>query len=312
MNITKFFTRLIWRTSETQPTYSYILQLPVELLLEIFKFLPPYSRLLIYQTCRPLRTIIYQHFITKREEILNTLESLPDRWVCAKCCKLHRANSWDTPSREFYLPKCGDGKYWYSEQHSESKSLANYEYSPSHRHVELTLKYSRLKCRKKHLQRLLTPYHAASQRPGTINMAEGIPAQRSFYPKVINGRYLLLTVWTYLGAKPTDTISPRSIRFIEICPHLYAWGLDMVLYLAFLTPSTRVSTSCLACGTDFSIQVSPEQVTCVVCVWQDLGPEGTVYDPGWEAIVRGTINISHRPGSIQELYGQQEHNGEIL
>ncbi|EHK26669.1 uncharacterized protein TRIVIDRAFT_50070 [Trichoderma virens Gv29-8] len=337
MNITNFFTRLVWRTSETQPhTHSHILQLPVELLLEIFKFLPPYSQLLVYRTCRPLRAIVYKYFLAGRGEILDTLEyrllylthlarSLPDRWVCAKCCKLHQAYSWDTPSsRAFYLPKCGDGKHWFSEQHSESKSLANHEYSPSHRHVELTLKYARLQSQKrahrKHLQRLLAPYHAASQRPGTISVVEGILAQRSFYPKVVDGRYLLLTVRTYLGVR--TTISRQSIKFIEICPHLYAWGnfslwndatiaLDTILYLAFLgPPNTRVSDSCRSCGTDFSVQASPERA--IVCAWQDLGPEGTVYDPDWEAIVRETTNISHRPGSIRELYGRQEHNGEIL
>lgn len=336
MNIIKFLIRLVWRRSETQPqTHSYILQLPLELLLEIFAFLPPYSQLLVYQTCRPLRAITHQYFLVGRGEILATpkdrlhylthlARSLPDRWVCAKCCKLHRTCSWDTPSsRASYLPKCGDGKTYAFEEHSESKKLANREYSPAHRHVELTLKYARLESQKrthqKHLQRLLAPHHAASKSPRDIGVAEGILAQRSFYPKVVDGRYLLFTIRTYLGAGAT--ISRQSIKFIEICPHLYSFAglrlrnglkldMDMILYSAFSAPPNyRSFFPCLACGTDVSIQVSPERA--IVCTWQDLGPEGTVYDPNWEAIVRTTTNICHRAGSIRELYGQHEHNCEI-
>ncbi|KAL7929033.1 hypothetical protein V8C35DRAFT_325418 [Trichoderma chlorosporum] len=325
MNIAKILTSLIWRTPKTQPqTSSYILQLPVELLLEIFNFLPPYSQLLVYQTCRPLRIIIYQFFIAgKGGEIpsLPTLEykllylthlarSLPNRWVCATCCKLHQTYYKDTPSaRTFYIPKCGDGKHWASQEPSESRSFENQEYSPSHRHIELTLKYTRLKSHQQHLQRLLTAHHATSKR-SSICVAKGILAQRSFYPKVVNGRYLLFTVRTYLSAK---TILRQSIQFIQICPHLNAWSqspvqsyrmnrLETTLHMVFsaLPDTPKISSSCLSCGTDFSIQLSLKRI--LICVWQDLGPEGTIYDPDWGAI----------SGSIRELYGQQEHNGEVL
>ncbi|KAL7787142.1 hypothetical protein V8C37DRAFT_412177 [Trichoderma ceciliae] len=313
MNIIQFLIRLVWRRCDTQPqTHSYILQLPLEVLLKIFAFLPPHSQLLVYQTCRPLRVIIHQYFLARRGEIpatpkdrLNYLthlaRSLPDRWT----------RSWDTPSvRPSYYPKCGDGKAYAFEKHSESKIFLNYEYSPAHRHVELTLKYTRLKSQKrthwKHLKRLLTPHHAETQRPD--------------YIAVVDGRYLLFTVRTYLGVG--TTVSRKSIEFIEICPHLSSFAelrsrnglkldLNMILYMAFSAPpNTRTFYPCLACRTDVSIQISPERA--IICAWQDLGPEGTVYDPVWEAIVRKTTNIHHQAGSIRELYGQHEHNGEIL
>ncbi|KAL7930194.1 hypothetical protein V8C35DRAFT_324615 [Trichoderma chlorosporum] len=329
MNITIFLTSLFWRIFKTQQpqTYSHILQLPVELLLEIFNFLPPYSQLLVYQTCRPLRIIIYQYFLAGKGEILLTLEykllyltylarSLPDKWTY----------SWDTPSsRNFFIPKCGDGKNWTSTEPSESRSFENEEYSPSHRHIELTLKYTRLKSQKRihqqHLKRLLTAHHASTQWPCDYDVAKGILAQRSFYPKVVNERYLLLTVRTYLGAG--TTISRHSIEFVKICPHLHAWNyhrlrsgllfrLNTVLHMAFSAPpNTQIHDSCPCCRTDFTIQVSLERI--IICVWQDLGPEGTIYDPDWGAIVRETTNVSHQPGSIRELYGQwEEHNGEVL
>ncbi|KAL7784784.1 hypothetical protein V8C43DRAFT_317918 [Trichoderma afarasin] len=291
MNIVKYLTGLVWRAPECQSQNSPILQLPVELLLNILHFLPPYSRLLVYQTCRVLRAIVHQTFVAGRGVILVTMEhrliylthlarSLPDRWVCAKCCKLH----------------------------------------PTNRHIELTLKYARLNSSKRahqeHLKRLLTAHHAT-----IIRVVEGIQLKRSFYPKVVDGRYLLLTVQTYL-ALGSNLISQQSMDWIQICPHLTALGtfslsrdhrmhLGKIIYLAFAAPAnTPIFESCSSCGTDFSVQASPKLAT--VCIWQDLGPEGSVYDPEWAAIVRETTKIYHRPGSIRELYGQHEHNGELL
>lgn len=333
MNIMKFPIRLIWRARSK--THSYFLQLPIELLLKIFEYLPPYSQLLVYRTCRPLRTIILQYFLAGKGDILATREdkvrylthlarSMPDRWVCAKCCKLHQTCKWDTPIYRglYWPPECGDGLPRF-DRFSECKPFFNHEYSPSHRHVELTLKYARLERQKKkhrtHLQRLLEPHHVESRRARDNDVAEGILVRRSFYPKVVNGRYLLLTVRTYLGVG--TTVSRQSIRFLRICPHLVAFAafhmpsdvqvdLDMIFCRAFsVPPNIPTFSSCVSCRTDVSMQISPERAT--VYAWQDLGPEATVYDPEWEAIVRETNDVYHRAGSIRELYGQHEHNSEI-
>lgn len=337
MNIIKFPIRLVWRRSKTQSqAHSYILQLPLEVLIRIFAFLPPYSQLLTYQTCRPLRTIIHQYFFARGGEILVTpkdrlhyltdlARSLPDRWVCAKCCKLHQTCSLDTPSYlTSYSPECEGGKIGVFEEHSESRKFFIYGYFLAHRHVELTLKYTRLESRKsthqEYLRALLAPHHAPNcQRPHTVDVSEGIILQHSYYPKVVDGRYLLFTIRTYLGVGAT--VSRRSIQFLRLCPHLSShallcsqkhlkFSLDVILHMAFSTPpGTPISYPCTACGTDVFIKVSPKRA--VICTWQDLGPEGTVYDPHWEAIVRQTTKIDHEHGSIRELYGQHEHNGEI-
>ncbi|KAL7892200.1 hypothetical protein HDV63DRAFT_398793 [Trichoderma sp. SZMC 28014] len=335
MDIIKLSTRLIRRVRSKTHPQTYILQLPVELLLKILDYLPPYSQLLVYQTCRPLRTLVRQHFLDGKGDLLATLEdrlrylthlarSTPERWVCAKCCKLHQTCKWDTPVYRgaYHLPACGEGMGYVED--SECKRLANDGYAASHRHIELTLKYVRLKSSKKehrkHLQRLLAPHHFQTQSPHSISVAEGILAQKSFYPKVVDGRYLLLTVRTYLGT--STPVSPQSIKSLLICPHQYTFGsfrrrnemkiyLDTVFYMAFSAPpNTPFFCSCLACGTDISIQTSPERI--LVCAWQDLGPEATVYDPDWEAIVRYTEVVHHKTGSIRELFGQQVHNGEVL
>jgi hypothetical protein len=135
----------------------------------------------------------------------------------------------------------------------------------------------------------------------------------------VDGRYLLLTVHTYLGVG--TMVSRQSVKYLKICSDLISFSgiiyendlklnLAMILYAAFSAPpNTRILFPCLACGTDLSIRASKERM--VICVWRGLGPEGMVYDPDWGAIVRQSTTTHHRIGSIRELYGQHEHNGEI-
>ncbi|KAL6823968.1 hypothetical protein V8C40DRAFT_279811 [Trichoderma camerunense] len=254
--------------------------------------IPP-NQLLVYQTCRPLCAIIHRYFLAGKGDILVILNgrlnylthltrSLPDRWVCSTCFKLHQTYSWDAPaSRLLNYPKCGDGEMYVLGEHTEAKIFFNEEFSPAHR------------CR--------------------------TYAQRSFYPKVVDGRYLLLTVHTYLGVGAM--VSRQSVNYLKICSHLISLDgiihenelklkFAMIIYAAFSAPpDTRILFPCLACGTDLSIRASKERL--VICLWHDLGPEGTVYDPDWGAIVRQCTTTHHRIGSIRELYGQHEHNDEI-
>lgn len=329
MNIIQLLNRLAWGEPQTP---CYILQLPVEILVKILKFLPLYSQLLVNQTCRPLRAITHEFLLagkgditaitTPEEKLLyltHLARSLLDRWVCAKCCKLHQIDEWDIPLHYIseYL-RCEDGLDT-TERYRVSK-LGSPQYYPMHRHVELTLKYTRIEYKKrrhqKYLQRLLTPHHG--QVRGFFEVAKGISARISVYPKVVNGRYLTLSIMTYLEAQ--TKVSRRSILHIEICSHVselescdITYGMrrniDEAFDIALSAESTQNFFSCGLCGTVYSIQASPERFT--ICVWQDFGPEGTIYDPEWRAIACNDTLVYHQPGSIRKLYGPHEHNGEI-
>ncbi|KAM0524466.1 hypothetical protein ACHAPE_000560 [Trichoderma viride] len=321
------------KLSDQRPCY--ILQLPVVTLVEILALLPPYTLLLVYQTCGPLRRIIYEYFLSGRGDILANATPedrliylahfsrlQPDRWVCAKCCKLHRIHGKDTPetcsSRHL---SCVDGLD-ISERYGESKYLG---YAPKHRHVELALKYTRLEDKerkyRKYLLKLLEPYHRRLQEP-YWTITRGVEVRFSAYPKVVNGRYLLLSIWTYLGYK----IKPgrKSIRYLDICPHYsqeevgrnYRWGqigqagiehagVDQALDTAFATRNTPAHFSCDSCRTDFTIETSSERVT--ICIWQDFGSEGTIYDVEWGAIARDANFLYHQPQSVRQLYGPYKH-----
>lgn len=329
MSIIQYLIRLAWGKPQT---HCCILQLPVEILVKILNFLPLYSHVLVYQTCRPLRAITHEYFLagkgdvmaiaTPEEKLLYLAQlarSLPDRWVCVKCCKLHQIYEWDTPvhGRFCYL-RCQDGMDA-TERYRVSK-VGWPEYSLRHRHVQLTLKYTRMednkKRHRKYLQRLLTPHHDRIR--GFFEVAEGILARISVYPKVVNGRYLLLSILVYLEAR--TKVSRQSIRYIDICSHIsdletsnVSYGMrknfDEAFDTALSAESTRKYFYCGLCGTDYSIQASPERI--VVCIWQDFGPEGTIYDPDWRAIACDDRLVYHQSGSIRKLYGPHEHNGEI-
>lgn len=322
-------TRLIWGKPRT---HSYILQLPVEIVVKILAFLPLHSQLLVYQTCRPLRATAYEYFLAGKGNIMaratpedklryltQLARSRPNQWVCVKCCKLHQIHEWDTLLHYRYCHvECQDGMD-ITERYRLSK-IGHPKYYPRHRHVELTLKYTRMEDKKRrhrrYLQRLLTPHH--DQIREVFEIAKGIPAQISVYPKVVNGRYLLLSIMTYLEGE--TKVSRQSIRFLEICSHVseqetcnITYGMrrniDEAFDTAFLAKGSRNRFSCGLCGTDYLIQASPERV--IVCIWQDFGPEGTIYDADWRSMVCDDKLIYHESGSVRKLYGPHEHDGEI-
>jgi hypothetical protein len=76
--------------------------------------------------------------------------------------------------------------------------------------------------------------------------------------------------------------------------------------MAFLAENIQLFFCCSSCRTDFSIQASPESVT--ICTWQDLGPEGTVFDPEWESMLCDLTSVYHQPGSVRDLFDQRENN----
>ncbi|EHK46695.1 hypothetical protein TRIATDRAFT_42939 [Trichoderma atroviride IMI 206040] len=306
-------------------TRSYLLRLPVEILLEILNLLPPHCLLVIYQTCRPLRAITHQYFLSGRGEILATLEdklryltclarSLPDYWVCARCCKLHKIVWRDVPATHLYNPECEYGSdLWRDPEDIQIRNSFALN-MPAHRHVQLTLKYTRLRTikwrQRRRLQRLLEPHYFPDKERFYNHKEEGILEQSSFYPKVIDGRYVHLSVQTYLGAQ--NTISRQFLRRERICHHIrdYKTNLTMAFDMAFSAKDSQLFFSCSSCGTDFSIQASPELV--IICTWQDLGPEGTVFDPEWESMFCDLTRVSHQPGNARKLYDQLENNEDYL
>lgn len=298
ISIQLFYRPLRREPPDTAPARCAILELPNELLEAIVTHLPQHSQMLIGQTCRRFQAVAHRNLRaqkcrpdTSEERLLylsHRARSLPDRWVCTECIKLHRINDSDTPAHSLYTlcdSKCRNGPEYHGQ----------YGLRLSHLHVQLTLKYARLNKMEpryeNYLKSLIAPYHTYL-RPNDSDMNK-VKRKYSVYPKIVNGRYLLHTVRHYYQAK--GPISIDSIGYISICPHqegpsltgtlaeFYAGrmspdtqaetngtttndprnGLDVCIERAFRLLHTEVCSSCIYCPTDFSVRASQKKLLLV-------------------------------------------------
>jgi hypothetical protein len=191
------------------------------------------------------------------EYLTHLSRGLPDRWVCGECVKLHQIKERDIPSKHTdHYPKCEKERRESGTYSGMHKTFGPYDFCPSYRHVQLTLKYTRLddsakKWRhRRYLQKLIAPRHSRmkslydrdediSIQPlaylesfgiheniiarvpdyaKTVDIDIGISGRHSACPKVVDGRYLLFSTWIYREGR--TEVSRRSIRRIYICPHI--------------------------------------------------------------------------------------------
>ncbi|KAK1770470.1 hypothetical protein QBC33DRAFT_555949 [Phialemonium atrogriseum] len=336
MDLFKAMRHLLGLSLKEQKPDCAILRLPVELLLLISASLPLHSQVLLSQTCRWLRTVLPLADSSSRlprEQYLEYLAGLaydmPERWVCEKCMALHSVVEFDTPKRpcRTLCPLAWrHGCYQYSFNC----------FWPHHRHIQLTLKYTRMLGNKKHqrhLQNLLAPSHSRFViYPLERNV---LAAQCSTYPKVeiSNGnsdggrrRYLLLSVRRYKAAR--EIVSPDSMGIVVVCPHMHMYSgpqppgpatLSAYIHAAFKEEDgVEVRGACARCPTDFAVRASPWRAT--VRAWKDLGSEGSPLDPAWRVHlddyhqdpvygIQEDLTIAHEPGSVRKLY--ESGGGEV-
>ncbi|KAL7921167.1 hypothetical protein ACQKWADRAFT_321656 [Trichoderma austrokoningii] len=306
----------------------HILLLPVEIIEEILAHLPLHTLLLASQTCRPLRKLIHDFYPAARDDMLANAEPKeillylthlsrlqPDRWVCAKCFKLHRIHVEDSPYDHSHV-RCTDG----SDVSARYRVSKCFGYTPMHRHVQLTLKYVRLGSEESRYQEYLESLGAVHYRfdyKSRGNNTNGaVYLEYVAYPRVVDGKYLLLSIWTYGGVH--YDLNARDIYCLDICPHFsqmgvrrdYNWGdIQRLFVTVFATKDTLTEISCDSCKTDFIIERSPRRFD--VAVWQDFGSEGTIFDAEWGSLARDTHFIHHQPQSVRHFYGPLEHQGKI-
>ncbi|KPM35844.1 hypothetical protein AK830_g10722 [Neonectria ditissima] len=281
-----------------------LLHLPVDLLLLIVDELPLHSQLFFSQTCHVLRLILPRlrdsgrHL--PREESAQYLtvlsRNMPEHWVCDLCFKLHCVRPTDTPGRYDFPTQCPSA--WKLDR------AMCFTYIIQHRHVQLTLKHTRMgltdRNRRQFLEKLLSPYHktfSAEDWPLDVKCE----LQHSVYPKVVNGRYLSLSVCEF--KKDKNPITSFTIGYGWVCHHQYLrsskyespsrleelvkdgskdsrHNLWRAVGTAFEMEGAEVTHSCPDCPLDFSVQASPERVT--LRVWHDLGPECSPLDLAWK------------------------------
>ncbi|KAL9099923.1 MAG: hypothetical protein Q9163_004637 [Psora crenata] len=280
---------------------SPFLHIPPELMLIIFDFLSLPARVALSQTCRGLRgnygsqchAELRKFNAQERIQFLGELSDLlPEFRACYYCSALHEIDTEDTPST---FRACLRSKRPSLEPARGCHSL-NRSYSIAIRHVQLALKYTRLKnVHEKYRASLLATYKVNHTNYSSSNMT--FIAE----PKVEQGRFFLKTIWQFSGN--ATSLSPSDIDRVPfaICPHLRSSALGRgPLFVALsdlydlrqakLEWPNDVSCasregSCIKCPTDYTMDVAKSGKEVFIHVWQDLGTGTSPDDPYWKSYI---------------------------
>ncbi|KAI1213821.1 uncharacterized protein F4807DRAFT_201576 [Annulohypoxylon truncatum] len=340
MSIMSWWRRLRGRRKETGRQTSPLLQLPVELIHRISNELSPAGRRVLSQTCRPLCEILGKSALATRlsrddycEYLALIARQRPDYWVCEACIGFHRVTTVDTPENPC-VPTCSAGpRRWRYTGYGQRDRLDARLFRVDHRHIQLALKYTRLRCDnyQDYLDKLLAPcvdsnfetYLWPYRQPNKLTV------RYSAFPKIVMGndgnlRFLLLSTWSY--QEDRSQLSLPAMGDLKICPHLRlpygarrGAGRELGSLRGILTPFLLNEDSnerkglyfCCYCPTDLCVKKSPGRL--FLSAWQDLGPEGSPMDKSWRVHILSSLNssrghphLSHEPGSILRLYEQDK------
>lgn len=312
-----FFPRRT-RKKDAVKKNSSLLDLPLELLHDIFDELHLPEKILLSQTCRDLwyklryqcSSAIRQASAVERLECLAVLgDILPDHRLCTSCRALHLLDPKDLPVTgydKFYTPCPARETSW-------SRHRLMPYYAIAFRHVQLAIKYTRLKD-------IHQDYRASILQKFTVSIPRWYSMRLNFTaePVIINGRFILMTIFVFYTAVGPMSFSNLSQAHFHICPHLGVGPLILdnrlvaAIRLAFNVADAKRGShqkahSCDRCPTDYRIVVKDRRATFYA--WQDLGAGISPEDPYWRShiwdeengLFKGT-RFSYEHGSVRDLY----------
>lgn len=298
---------------------SAFLDLPIDILCSICDELPLSAKILLSHTCKAMGYMLRskcsaQLIAIAWEDRFNTLTELgnllPDIYHCTKCNVLHPVEPDDIPNLTNWHRRrhsCRTPGQMFDHLHPQ------HSYAVSFHHVQLALKYSRMKekhqdCRTNILQKF-------EIRP------VGSPIIKKFTakPKVVNARFTLLATYVLYTGPLRDAAKRDHAKYIMFCPHHY-FGLGTgpghsfaaILQKTVINAATTQDQhtelfSCDRCPTDYSVVAEDDEV--IVKAWHDLGNGFSVEDPSWQSHLYSSQNglfkglqFNYEHGSIAEMY----------
>lgn len=329
-----------------------ILQLPLDILFLITDQLALHDKFLLSHTCKGLQQVVVQHQDWAIEVSRLSFEdqirfwtglayTLPNRWVCLKCCKLHLIDTSDVPRA-----------YWAISNREipctmdRSRGIEIEAYSVQHYHVQFALKLSRLgNIHRKYLKALMKTYKITGK-----SLIPPLTESYTAEPRIVNKRFILHEEW-----KISNNTSHALSIFLDerdlvpsVCPHMEMmyggpassrlWKQSSIYQMAHIpnnttmrqlnkllkeatlledsialaceSPGQWIFNSCLHCSTDFAIIISIDKQEVIIQAWHDFGIEGSPIDINWKAHVidRNVYWFELGPyldyphGSIRELW----------
>ena len=319
----KVYDKSLWPlnllAAPTVEQTSAFLDLPFDVLCRMCDELPLCAKILLSHTCKAMWYLLCSKCSSQLKAMVwddrfHTLTELgnllPDDYHCIKCNILHPVEPDDVPNLT----------NWYRRRHqcrTPSQMFDHlrpqYSYAVSFHHVQLALKYSRMKeqhqdCRTNILQ-------TCEIRPVNSPVIKTFAAK----PKVINARFILLATYVLYAGPLRDAAKRDYDKYIMFCPHHY-FGLgtgpghsfaailqEAVVAAANMQDQHTRLFSCDRCPTDYSIMVEDDEA--VVKAWHDLGNGFFVKDPSWQShlysdqngIFKG-LQFNYEHGSISTMY----------
>lgn len=244
--------------------------------------------------------------------------TLPNRWACLKCCKLHHIDTSDVPAAFQTVRYRGVPC---SIKHSRGIEVEGY--SMQHYHIQFALKLSRLgKVHQRYLAALMDTY--------TRTGIAFIPPLADSYtaePRIINKRFILREEWNIRNNTSTALpLFPDKSRLpLPVCPHMRmlfggparsrSWKQSSIHWMVHMSNNNNmrqleeftllkevtlledgialayeslgqwIFNSCLHCPTDFAIMISTDEREATIRAWHDFGIEGSPIDIRWKAHV---------------------------
>ncbi|PON25615.1 hypothetical protein TGAM01_v205500 [Trichoderma gamsii] len=316
-----------WRRNQK----AAILQLPLDILVLITDNLALHDKFLLSHTCKALRQVLLQEWDIELPQLsfehqigfwVGLAYTLPSRWVCLKCCKLHPIDTSDVPAA-FMLIKYGAVRTVPCSLES-SRGIEVEQYSVQHYHIQLALKLSRLgNVYQQYLAALMQTFtHTRTKYSLTPPLTEFYAAE----PRIINRRFILREEWKI--SNNTNTALPlfpdQLGCSIPVCPHMRItmgglvgsrnWkesSINVIVHwcnimsphegsillkevtlledsieLAYESPGQWIFNSCLHCSTDLAVMISTDERKATIRAWHDFGIEGSPLDASWKAHVR--------------------------
>ncbi|KAI1132490.1 hypothetical protein F5Y10DRAFT_261201 [Nemania abortiva] len=240
------------------------------------------------------------------DQLTQMARNMPDVWVCEVCRALHPVTRGDTPAGYTTAGmSCPLGREEWGRRAYASltgcRLDARMVVQIDHRHVQLALKWARLKHIRRLSQFMAPAFLGQAQHYPAFYGADSDPtASSAFYlemPRIVpwNGepRFVVKSVWTFFPA-PGVPISWDTIGELAICPHIFrtsrgcfnvnksplnwAWGAAMDLHESGLAFEDK----CPCCPTEYLIRIWPQGFV-QISAWKDFGAEESPENSVWRS-----------------------------
>lgn len=340
-NSKSFLERLLRRPPlpPPPPDTSRLSRLPLEIFLLIADQLPLESKFLLSRTCRRARFNLHRDWSPELRQmlpderlrlLLGIAYDMPNHLACVSSQRLRKISTFDTPTHLGYacISCSAPEEYRY-----ERNLHGHRHYGLNYNHVQLALKYTRLtNTHPKYLAKLMKPYSFHKERDlfpfyekEGPNILSSYDYQWRETPKIVNGRFLLESVWD-VRCKQGGRINWSDVAWSwsRICSdHFFTLVGNSVeplqrarggrlLALAHdhydIPPSDTVieSFSCGKCRVDFQFEFSYNR--WIIRSWRDLGTEHEptrIPPEDWRlgySAHNERCTEPHRPGPIEAMY----------